>query len=182
MSNNLNFDGKKSELKQEDNTKKHPYMTQNKETYIHLENLDQKIPKIFPNQIELQSLLNANARTAAEIHLLNSAFNSYSSKKAFATGLLDLALIATNFTQMKQLIIARRSSPWHVVDIVLMFSICASLILQILCGIVLIFSAKSEDFYHEETRVQSVKKNNTITLLVLAITIVNIFVNVFLNI
>lgn len=186
MSSNISFELKKSELKPEENEvkKSKTFMVKNKEAFIHLENLEDRnrIHDLFGKPAEIQNLINESVRTSTERTTLSSEFNSYSTKKNFATGLLDLALIATNFSQMKQLIVTRRSSQWHTIDIVLMFSICASLILQFVCGIVLVFSTKQEDFCNEEKRIQSVKNNNSITLIVLVITIVNIFINVFINI
>lgn len=113
---------------------------------------------------------------------LSNLFTSYSTKKTFATGLLDLALIATNFSQMKQLIMAKRQASWQVLDIVIMFSICASLILQFICGVMIIFSSKQEEFMDDAKRPGLVKQNNMITLMIVVICFINIFVNVFLNI
>jgi hypothetical protein len=116
-----------------------------------------------------------------DISHLNDSINSFSVKKTYATGMLDLALIANNFTQMKQLIITKKYSPWHGLEICLMFSICVSLILQIACGIVLVFSTKQKQFIDEERRVVTMKNSNLITLLILVITVINIFINVFLS-
>ena len=179
MSNKPLFDHKqkKSELKSDNEfPKSNTFSVKNKEAFIHMEDLNGK----FPDSPEFHHLL--NAKYTAEFSDLTNIFNAYSTKKTFTTGLLDLALIATNFTQMKQLIIARRSAQWHVLDIVLMFSICTSLILQFLCGVFLVFSTKQEDFNDEAKRNISIKNNHTITLFVLSITVVNIFINVFLNI
>lgn len=179
MSNKPSFDKnhKKSELKSEsDFTKSSNYNVKNKAAYIHMEDIKSK----FSDSPEFHHLL--DAKYTAEFTDLTNIFNAHSTKKTFTTGLLDLALIATNFTQMKQLIITTRTTQWHVLDIVLMFSICISLILQFLCGIFLVFSTKQEDFNDEQKRSISIKNNHTITLFVLSITVVNIFINVFLNI
>jgi hypothetical protein len=120
------------------------------------------------------------ARSAIDANNINNMFNAYSTRKTFATGLLDLALIATNFTQMKQVIQAKQDSPWQPIDIVIIFAICLSIILQFICGVILLFSAKQE-FLDEYEIDEIMQRNNSITVLVLAITIVNIFINVFLN-
>ncbi|RNA16804.1 ninjurin-1-like isoform X1 [Brachionus plicatilis] len=179
MSNKPSLDknSRKSEIKSEsDFSRTSNYTVKNKEAYIHMEDIKNK----FSNSPEFHHLL--DAKYSAEFTDLTNIFNAHSTKKTFTTGLLDLALIATNFTQMKQLIMSTRETQWHVLDLVLMFSICISLILQILCGIFLVFSTTQEDFNDKQKRSISIKNNHTVTLFVLSITVVNIFINVFLNI
>ena len=133
-------------------------------------------------KVEVESQRLTELRQASELKNLNSTFNSFSSKKAYATGLLDLALITTNFAQLKQLIQSKKSAQWEVLDIIVIICVCFSLLLQFLCGAVLVFSAKQFEFTDENKRDASVKLNNMLTLLILVITILNIFINVFLSI
>ena len=42
-----------------------------------------------------------------DLSALSNIFNSYATKKTFATGFFNLALVATNFAQMKQLLVAQ---------------------------------------------------------------------------
>lgn len=122
-----------------------------------------------------------------EIHMdfsnLNNLFNAYATKKTYATGLLDLALMATNFTQLKQLIIEKGldDHQWQPIDIVLIFFISLSIIMQLICGMAMLFTAKHE-FINESDIRYVVIRNNWITMLVLAITVINLFINVFMNI
>lgn len=122
-----------------------------------------------------------------EIHIdfnnLNNLFNAYATKKTYATGLLDLALMATNFTQLKQLIIEKglEDHHWQPIDIVLIFFISLSIIMQLICGMAMLFTAKHE-FINESDIRYVVIRNNWITMLVLAITVINLFINVFMNI
>lgn len=167
----------------ESDMSKHELIFKNNEAVLRknilqLENVED-FQKAAVNETTTQNLL-TNAQN--DLTNLSNMFNSYSSKKTFATGLLDLALIATNFSQMKQLIVAKRSAPWEVIEIVIMFSICTSLVLQFICGIVIIISSKQHEFLDESKRNDMVRNNNSITILVLVITVVNIFVNVFINI
>ena len=133
-------------------------------------------------KVEVESQRLTELRQASELKSLNSTFNSFSNKKAYATGLLDLALITTNFAQLKQLIQSKKSAQWEVLDIIVIICVCFSLLLQFLCGAVLVFSAKQFEFTDENKRDASVKLNNMLTLLILVITILNIFINVFLSI
>lgn len=151
-------------------------VTSNKNDVIEMENFE----NIEKKEAEKQKMLNVSAMP--DFTHINNMFNSYSTKKTFATGLLDLALIANNFSQMKQLILSKQNSPWQVLDIVIMISISASLFLQFICGIIIIFSSKHEEFTNDAKRPELVKKNNFITLLIVVICFVNIFVNVFINI
>lgn len=179
MSNNISDAqssvGKERRMREEEIVYKdgEPISTKN---VIQLENVTEKQPM----------LATASTTTGAlpipDFTHISNMFNSYSTKKTFATGLLDLALIANNFSQMKQLVLSRRNAPWHVLDIVIMFSICASLILQLISGVLIIFSTKQEEFMDDAKRPSLVKQNNIVTLLVILICFINIFVNVFLNI
>lgn len=156
-----------------------PIVTKN---LIQLESMSENNP-MLTNVNRQQNVKSMNLTAPIpDFTYLNNLFTSYSTKKTFATGLLDLALIANNFSQMKQIIMAKRFSTWQVLDIVIMFSICASLILQFICGVMIIFSTKQEEFLDDSKRPNLVKKNNVLTLLIVVICFINIFVNVFLNI
>jgi hypothetical protein len=117
-----------------------------------------------------------------DINQMNEAFSSFAINKTFATGLLDIALISTNFQQLKQVIITKKEAPFSTIELVVMFSICLSLILQLICGIFLVFSTRSNDYISEIEMENNIRNNNLITFIILLITILNIFVNVFLNI
>lgn len=146
---------------------------------IQLESMSEQNPML--NRHQNVKSMGLSAPIPDFTHLTN-LFTSYSTKKTFATGLLDLALIANNFSQMKQIIMAKRLTTWQVLDIVIMFSICASLILQFICGVMIIFSTRQDEFLDDSKRPNLVKRNNVLTLLIVVICFINIFVNVFLNI
>jgi hypothetical protein len=114
---------------------------------------------------------------------LSNIFNSYATKKTYATGFFNLALIATNFTQLKQVITACSSmSDVSITNMVILSFIVISLLLQVFLVVLLVFLAKNGEFYDEEKREQLIKNNNIVTLIVFAISIINVFINVFLNV
>ena len=131
------------------------------------------------NFINLDSL-----KPNIDVKALTDIFNSYATKKTFATGFFNLALVATNFAQMKSLISPTqgRTTVWNALNIVLMTFIVVSLFLQIIVGVLLVFLAKQGEFIDEEKRNQLIRSNNGTTLLVVAISIINIFINVFISI
>lgn len=78
---------------------------------------------------------------------------------------------------MKQLI----GQPFTSINIVILTFVCLSLVLQFLVAVVLVFLAKSGEFIDEEKRNQLIRNNNGVTILVLIISIINIFINVFIS-
>ena len=118
-----------------------------------------------------------NMQSSLELQDLNSSFNSFSNRKTFTTGLLDLTLLTSNFVQMKNLIITNK---WTPINVILMMFIIISIGMQISCGVVLIFAARNfDEFTNAKNRRYSIRINNVITLLVLFISILNIFISVF---
>lgn len=109
-------------------------------------------------------------------------FNSFATKKTIATGFFNIALVTTNFAQLKQIITVSKSPPWPPLSIVLMTFICTSLFLQFVVAIMLVFLAKQGEFIDEEKRNQLIRSNNITTILVLIVTIINIFINIFISI
>ncbi len=127
-------------------------------------------------------------------------FNSYATKKTIATGFFNIALVnkqfeitffwffdilnfflkvTTNFQQMKFLI---TRNIWVPLNIVVMSFIGTSLLCQFVVALTLVIVAKESEFIDEDKRNSLIRKNNFLTLLVLFITILNIFINVFLAI
>ena len=113
---------------------------------------------------------------------LNKSFNTFSARKAYATGLLDLALITTNFAQIKQILTSKKTHEWLLLDIFLVVIIGLSLILQFFCGFVLLFSTRTKEFIDEDERKKNLRKDNAFTFLILIITVLNLFINVFFTI
>ena len=82
---------------------------------------------------------------------------------------------------MKQLIVLGNTS-WTAINIVILSFVCLSLFLQLVVGIVLVFLAKQGEFIDEDKRNQLIRSNNGVTLLVLFVSIINIFINVFISV
>ena len=110
---------------------------------------------------------------------LNQTFNSFATRKTIAAGFFNLALVTTNFAQMKQLI---TKNSWVPLNIVCMTFVGLSLLIQFVVATLLVFLAKSGEFIDEDKRNQLIRSNNVTTFLVLIVTILNIFINVFIMI
>jgi hypothetical protein len=65
-------------------------------------------------------------------------------------------------------------------NIVLLSAVCISVLFQFTVGAALVFISKEGEFIDEEKRVDLIKKNNYATLLVLATSIINIFISIFI--
>ncbi len=142
---------------------------------------DQKRNHYSSHQDQIQRRIGYQDGKEVDLNRINTMLSSYSAKKSVATGLLDLALISNNFSQIKQLIVARSNNPWQAEDIVLMFAICLSVILQFVSGVIMLMSAKQE-FLDEKMINELINRNNLVIVLFLAITILNIFIDVFTSI
>ena len=78
---------------------------------------------------------------------------------------------------MKSLLVR---NDWIAFNIIVMVSVCLSLILQFIIGVALVYMAKEGEFIDEYKRNELIKKNNFVTLLALIISFINIFLNMFL--
>ena len=116
------------------------------------------------------------------LHELFKIFDSYAIKKTYAAGFFNLALIATNFTQLKHLINLNNNDLYTPLNMIILTSVSLSLLLQVVAGVVLVFLAKSGEFMEDAQREKLIKNNNAVTLLILTISIINVFINVFLNV
>ena len=83
---------------------------------------------------------------------------------------------------MKQLIVTGQSNQWNALNIVLLTFVCLSLLLQFVIATVLVFLAKSGEFIDDDKRNQLIRSNNGATILVLCVSIINIFINVFVSV
>jgi hypothetical protein len=85
----------------------------------------------------------ANQKSKLDIEKLGKAFNSYSSKKTYATGFYNLALVTNNFSQIKYLISINN---WTTTNIVLVSFLGLSIVLQFGLAIMLVFLVKQAEF------------------------------------
>lgn len=116
-----------------------------------------------------------------DIDALINMFDSYATKKTYAAGFFNLALIATNFTQLKQLVQLSQIQELDIINVIALFFIIISLLSQLVVGIILIYIAKTNEFIDQEKREQLIKRNNAVTFLIITISIINVFLNIFLN-
>lgn len=117
-----------------------------------------------------------------DIDALINLFDSYATKKTYATGFFNLAMIANNFVQLKEIIDLSQNQKLDILNIIILFFVILSLVLQIVVGVVLIYLAKTNEFIDKEKRDQLIKKNNAVTFLVITISIINVFLNIFSNV
>ena len=115
---------------------------------------------------------------------LDNTFNKYATKKTYVTGLFDLSLIVTNFTQLKQTILnnEKLSAKWKALDVILLVFISLSILVQIIVIFLLVLLAMQSKFTEKSHRDKITRINNIVILLTIIITIINIFVNVFINV
>jgi ABC-type sugar transport system permease subunit len=118
-----------------------------------------------------------------EVKRIAGIFNSFATKKTFSTGLFNIALIATNVAQIKQLAAPSggRKPDWSAINIVCLVFVCISLFLQFVVGFVLAFLAKQGEFIDDDARNRLIRSNNCATILVLIISVINIFISVFIT-
>jgi nitrogen fixation-related uncharacterized protein len=142
-----------------------------------VEEQQNKHKKTHVNQQRFINLPNIQLNSLVEI------FNTYATRKTFTAGSFNLALIATNFAQLKLLLVPTTGIiTWNALNIILLIFICLSLLIQFVIGAGLIFLAKSNEFLDDEKRNQLIKSNNWVTLLVMVVAIINIFINIFLTV
>lgn len=101
--------------------------------------------------------------------------NVYQHKKTLAQGMMDLALLSANANQLRYVLEAANRHPYYVMSLTF---IGASLIFQVIVGIALVynsrFNVKNDDDICKADRI-----NNITTVLILLITIINVFVSAF---
>lgn len=77
---------------------------------------------------------------------------------------------------MKQLITA---NDWNALNIVIMIFVGLSLVLQFVVTTALVFIAQKGEFIDERKRNILIRQNNWLTILVLIVSIINLFISVF---
>ena len=105
---------------------------------------------------------------------LNKQFDSYASVKTYAAGFFNIALVTTNAVQLKQLITPTPPDITDGLTILLIACVCMSILLQIIVSVILVFMAKQSEFVDDEKRDALVKSNNWATILISAVSIINV--------
>ncbi|RWS06155.1 Ninjurin-1-like protein, partial [Dinothrombium tinctorium] len=104
-------------------------------------------------------------------------FNVYATKKNIAQGLQDIALLTANATQLKY-VVQRGATGEHYLHIANIALIGASIALQVLVGIILLLNTRQHTI-NGNNRAECC--NSIILLIVFLITIVNVFIVVFVE-
>jgi hypothetical protein len=122
-----------------------------------------------------------NLKTETSDFLAQSTRQTFASRKSYATGLLDIALITSNFAHIKQIFKNKEKLEWSALDIILLCLISVSLLMQLICGLWLIFLPIKKEFATENEKEKHKTRENVFTFIILVITIINIFINVFIS-
>ncbi|XP_067126798.1 ninjurin-1-like isoform X4 [Centruroides vittatus] len=101
--------------------------------------------------------------------------NVYATKKSVAQGLLDVALLTANASQLKYLL---RVGDRHEFFYPMMVLVCLSIVLQIAVG-ALIVVLGSTDLNQAKNHRKADVLNNVVTLFIFFISIVNILISAF---
>jgi len=100
---------------------------------------------------------------------------NYATKKNLAQGMMDIALLTANASQLRYVM---RSPYWDIYHKVNITLISISIALQIIAGVVLIFVGRF-DYKRQEERKKTQTMNDVVVVLIFTITVVNIFIATF---
>jgi hypothetical protein len=142
-----------------------------------LDDLDDQ-PTIIPIQ---PPVLPDTQQSTIDLNVLGELFNQYATLKTAKIGSLILALMAANFAQLKLIVMPSTGNPhWNAINIILIICVITSLVFQVFIGSGLLFLATRDNFIDDEKRESVIKKNNWVTILVVTVSILNIFINIFM--
>ena len=113
---------------------------------------------------------------------ITDLFDSYATKKTYASGFFNLALIVNNFSQLVHLLSLDQSALYCIVNLSAMVLVAISLILQVVVSGVLIYLARSAEFMDEVKRANLIRRNNIATFLIISISVINVLINLFLGV
>ncbi|XP_052828022.1 ninjurin-2 isoform X5 [Octopus bimaculoides] len=102
-------------------------------------------------------------------------YKHYLTKKTMAQGLLDISLLMSNMSQLKSVLDSGQDSSYFILLVTL---ISVSLVLQVIVAHMLWILAVSRGSTQEQLNRQNIL-NNTIIILILIITVSNIFITAF---
>lgn len=101
--------------------------------------------------------------------------NVYQHKKTLAQGMMDLALLSANANQLRYVLESYERHPYYYFS---MSFIIASLVIQVLVGVGLVFNSRY-NVKNQDDICKADKINNFITVAILLITIINVFISAF---
>ncbi|CAL1265025.1 unnamed protein product [Larinioides sclopetarius] len=101
--------------------------------------------------------------------------NIYATRKTVAQGMMDIALLTANASQLKHVLATADTHDYYLINLVLIGS---SMTLQILVGILLVVVGRWNINKRKEQSVANVT-NNVIVILIFLITVVNVLITAF---
>jgi len=101
--------------------------------------------------------------------------NVYATKKSIAQGMLDVALLTANASQLKYLLQVGREHEFYVIMVSL---ISTSIVLQILVGVAIILLGMV-NLNHDKNHFRADVLNNMVTVFIFVITVINIIISAF---
>lgn len=102
--------------------------------------------------------------------------NKYATKKTIAQGLLDVALLTANASQLKYILQVGEKHEFYTLMLTL---IIVSIVLQLIQGIVCVFVGTGVDLYEQQDAKKANLANNIILSLNLLLMVVNIIISTF---
>jgi len=108
-------------------------------------------------------------------HPQEGYYINYSTKKTIAQGMMDLALLTANASQLRYIVHSPYWDLYHKINIGL---IITSIVLQIVVGVFLIFIGRY-DYRRKEHKLRAQVVNNITVILIFTITVLNIFIATF---
>jgi len=139
------------------------------------------IKELSPPTSELNSRERGELSIDSSLRRLPENGLNYSTKKTIAQGMMDIALLTANASQLKSHLATPYWDIYHKVNITL---IAVSIILQLVVGVALIFIGRLEcqkcrEDDKEHNHYRTTATNDVVVALVFVITVVNIFVATF---
>jgi len=101
--------------------------------------------------------------------------NIYATRKTVAQGMMDIALLTANASQLKHVLATADNHSYYLISLILIGS---SMALQILVGILLVLVGRWNINHKKEQNVANVT-NNIIVILIFLITVVNVLITAF---
>ncbi|KAG8199889.1 hypothetical protein JTE90_015879 [Oedothorax gibbosus] len=101
--------------------------------------------------------------------------NIYATRKTVAQGMMDIALLTANASQLKQVLATADTHDYYMINLVL---IGTSMSLQIIVGILLVVVGRWNINKRKEQNIANVT-NNIIVILIFLITVVNVLITAF---
>ncbi|XP_054708949.1 ninjurin-1-like [Uloborus diversus] len=101
--------------------------------------------------------------------------NIYATRKTVAQGMMDIALLTANASQLKHVLATADTHDYYLINLVL---IASSMTLQILVGILLVVVGRWNINRRKEQNIANLT-NNVIVILIFLITVVNVLITAF---